>query len=80
MLGDFLRFIFTGPFHLAKVMERRENAIKETATFLVIYEDGQRGPETVVVGTPRYNVLMDLTDQWESLLQFNEVERENGKC
>ena len=64
IFGDLMRFIFTGPFHTAKVMDKRQI---ERATFLVVYEDGQKGPETVNVDTPRYFQLMELTDRWEPL-------------
>ena len=67
IFGDLMRFIFTGPFHTAKVMDKQVNEMKETATFLVVFENGQRASETVEVGTPRYFKLMDLTERWESL-------------
>ena len=66
MFGDLLRFLFLGPIGGAKAMDRRSAAEKGMATFLVAYEDGQRGPETVEVDTHRYFQLMELTDRWES--------------
>lgn len=65
--GDFFRFIFTGPFHTAKVMDRRNDDLVPKATFLVVYENGERGPETVATDTTRYYELLNLTDRYEKI-------------